>query len=111
MKITSAYADLQRQLHAQGNYGTSGAKHADRILGLAQKLGTKDILDYGCGQQTLQKNIPFPIQNYDPCIAGLDSPPSSADLVVCSDVLEHIEPQCIDDVIQDLGRLTKKVIF
>lgn len=111
-QITDSYRRLQIQLHKENpSYGTSGAKHADRILDLAQKLKTKDVLDFGCGRQTLQKSLPFPIQNYDPCIDGLDSPPRAADIVVCSDVLEHIEPECIDEVLQHLGELTKQVIF
>lgn len=111
MRITPEYKALQEQLHAKGNYGVSGAKHADRILSLVQKLQTKDVLDYGCGQHTLQKNIPFPIQEYDPCIPGFDTEPVPADIVTCTDVMEHIEPECLFDVIQHLHRLTKKVLF
>lgn len=111
MRITPEYKALQQQLHANGNYGVSGAKHADKIMGLCQKLGTKDVLDYGCGKQTLQKNLPFPINQYDPCIPGLDAEPEPADLVVCTDVMEHIELGCLNDVIQHLHQLCKKVVF
>ena len=111
MRITPNYLELQKQLHAQGNYGTSGHKHADRILGLCQKLQTKDVLDYGCGQQTLQKALPFPIKQYDPCLAGFDSEPACADIVVCSDVLEHVERECLSQVLEHLAALTNKVIF
>lgn len=111
MRITDQYKQLQEQLHAQGTYGLSGAKHADRILDLCKKLQTRDVLDYGCGQQTLQKSLPFPIKNYDPCITGLDSEPSASDIVVCSDVLEHVEPVCLPEVLRHLRALTKKVLF
>ena len=92
MRITPEYLALQKQLHETSpEYGTSGHKHADRILGLVQKLQTKDVLDFGCGKHTLQKALPFPIKEYDPALPGFDSDPDRADVVVCSDVLEHIE--------------------
>jgi len=69
------------------------------------------VLDYGAGQQTLQKSLPFPIQNYDPCIHGLDIDPVPADIVVCSDVMEHIEPACLSKVLDHLHVLTKKILF
>lgn len=111
MRITEQYKRQQEELHGRGSYGVSGVKHTDRILGLSKKLQTKDILDYGCGQQSLQKSLPFPIQNYDPCIKGLDRDPVPADIVVCSDVLEHIEPECLHEVLEHLRGLTRKCIF
>ncbi len=48
---------------------------------------------------------------YDPAIEGLDDEPEPADLVVCGDVLEHIEPECLDAVLDDLKRCTVKAIF
>lgn len=111
MRITQQYLELQKELHSRGNYGTSGAKHADRILELCKRLQTKDVLDYGCGQHWLQKSLPFPIQEYDPALSGFDSDPGSADIVVCSDVLEHVEPECLDNVLGHLRALTKKVVL
>jgi hypothetical protein len=106
VKITPEYIEQNRQLHARGEYGVSGAKWATAVQQLVTLLGTRDILDYGCGQRTLEKSLGFPIRNYDPCIAGLDAPPEPADIVVCTDVLEHIEPDCLGDVLDDLRRLT-----
>lgn len=105
-RFSDQYAQLQKQLHKTTDYGTSGFKHADRIQQLAQQMGTRDILDYGCGKQTLAKALPYAITNYDPMLAGLDADPRVHELVVCSDVLEHIEPECLQDV---LAHLTSKV--
>lgn len=107
MKITPEYRALNRRLHETGEYGVSGTRWAPTVQQLASMLGTRDILDYGCGQRTLEQGLGFGIRNYDPCIAGLDAPPEPADLVVCTDVLEHVEPACIDEVLDDLKRLTR----
>lgn len=111
MRFTNDYAQLQRQLHAKGGYGVSGFKHADRIADLAQRMKTREILDYGCGQQTLQKGLPFPITNYDPFIPGCGDEPGVHALVVCSDVLEHVEPDCLDSVLQHIHSKTGQVAF
>ena len=108
MKITPEYRELNRALHAGGNYGISGTHWAKVVASMCQVIGSRDVLDYGCGQRTLEKSLGFPIRNYDPCIEGLDAPPSPADLVVCTDVLEHIEPDCLDEVLDDLRRVTRK---
>jgi len=111
MRYTAEYEALQRQLHEDASYGTSGHKHAGRIVQLAKQIGTRDILDYGRGKGTLAKSMPFKINEYDPFVPGYDAEPEPADLVVCSDVLEHIEPQCVESVLGHLHGLTKKALF
>lgn len=109
---SNEYKAIQEQFHRdRPDYGTSSAKHVDPILGIAEQLGTRDILDFGAGKAQLQKGIPFPIQNYDPFIPEYSKRPEPADLVVCTDVLEHIEPECLKAVLDDLRSLTKKIIF
>lgn len=111
MRYTPEYEALQRQLHEDASYGTSGHKHANYIVQLAKQLGTRDILDYGRGKGTLAKSLPWRIQEYDPFVPGYDSDPQPADLVVCSDVLEHIEPECVESVLEHLYELTNKALF
>jgi 2-polyprenyl-3-methyl-5-hydroxy-6-metoxy-1,4-benzoquinol methylase len=69
-----------------------------------------DILDYGCGKGQIAKFRPtLPIKNYDPAIPEFSSDPEPADLVICLDVMEHIEPECLDNVLEHLRKLIKKV--
>ena len=112
MLITDEYKKLQAHMHEQcPEYGVSGQRHIDFVRHLSEQIGSRDILDYGCGKCTLQKGLPFPIQNYDPCIAEHIKEPKPADIVVCTDVLEHIEYDCLPYVLADLHRLTKQVLF
>ena len=73
---------------------------------MSHGVADRDVLDYGCGRRTLEKQLGFAIRNYDPCIPGLDEPAPPADVVVCTDVLEHIEPELLDNVLDDLQRVT-----
>jgi hypothetical protein len=112
MLISEAYKAQNKQLHSAGNYGVSGSKWGQQVAKLAGMMGANSILDYGCGQRLLEKAfrelVPtgYDWRNYDPCIEGLDATAEPADLVVCSDVLEHIEPECLDAVLDDLERVT-----
>lgn len=108
--ISAAYLDQQQKLHCRADYGISGQRYAQTVDHLATKLGTHDILDYGCGKRTLESALGYFIRNYDPAIPELaESPKYPADIVVCTDVLEHIEPEMLDDVLDDLQRLTRKL--
>ena len=74
------------------------------------------LLDYGCGHNlSLKKNLKptrsFKYQAYDPGVPEYAGDPEPADLVVSIDVLEHIEPDLIDNVLDHLEYLTKKVLF
>lgn len=111
MRFTPEYAHLQVKLHERPDYGISGAKHADKIIDMARSMGTRDVLDYGCGKGLLAKSLPFAIREYDPFIDGKNSEPSAANLVVCSDVLEHIEPACLGDVLEHIHSLTNIALF
>ena len=88
-----------------------GAKHADTVLKLAKSVEAQSILDYGCGKGELAKALPFGICEYDPAITGKNMSPRPADLVVCTDVLEHIEPDRLQFVLADLARCVRKLGF
>lgn len=110
--ISKHYLEQNKILHQYNpNYGISGSRYKDHVLSLSQRYDSTDILDYGCGKGTLSKSLPFPINEYDPAIEGKDSAPKPADIVVCTDVLEHIEPDYLDNVLNDIVRCTRKVAY
>jgi 2-polyprenyl-3-methyl-5-hydroxy-6-metoxy-1,4-benzoquinol methylase len=114
MLISEGYRKLNRELHNTNRaYGTSSGKHVPIVRELAQSIGAKDVLDYGSGKGLLKEGIGegLTVREYDPAIDGKETPPEPCDLVICTDVLEHIEPECLDDVLSDLARVTRKLGF
>jgi hypothetical protein len=109
--ITEDYLNLNRELHESGKeYGVFGWRHAQDILDLRTDYECDTVLDYGCGKGTLGTALGSPewMREFDPAIPGKDAKPEMADLVVCTDVLEHIEPELLDNVLFELARLTRK---
>lgn len=107
--ITPEYVDLNRRLHAENlAYGVGGGRYAPIVLQLVEKLHTRSVLDYGCGKGYLAKELPFPIWEYDPAIPEKAKSPRPADLVICTDVLEHVEPGQLRAVLHDLKRVVIK---
>jgi 2-polyprenyl-3-methyl-5-hydroxy-6-metoxy-1,4-benzoquinol methylase len=79
---------------------------------LIDSTGAKSLLDYGCGRMcNLAKHIEpghdVDYIAYDPGVPEFSQEAEPADLVCCIDVLEHIEPDCLDNVLSDLRRCVK----
>ena len=121
--ITPEYAAMQREMHDDygDNYGKSGNEHAPRVFmaaaQVARKVGRCRVLDYGAGKGILRKSIAsaFPeiegvtYHEYDPCVPGLDANPEPAEVVFCGDVMEHVEPECVNTTLRHIRDLTQQV--
>jgi 2-polyprenyl-3-methyl-5-hydroxy-6-metoxy-1,4-benzoquinol methylase len=111
--ISEDYRKQLAAMHSNELFGSRGWKRAKDVQYLADRARTKDILDYGCGKGALAHASPtYNVTNYDPGIAQFaEHPPEPHDIVACCDVLEHIEPECIDAVLEDLQYLTKRCLY
>jgi hypothetical protein len=107
--ITDHYRALNLQLHhARPHWGTTGHKWSGVLGSVCRRYGSSDVLDYGCGKQSLRRSFGASVRGYDPAIPELAATPEPADVVACLDVLEHIEPECIEAVLDHLGALTRR---
>lgn len=109
--ISRDYRDEMRRQHDGTNWGTTGARYVGKDLErfLNERPNIQTILDFGAGKGKLGKYMRKVIRrklhwtDYEPGIRELDTlPQTTFDLVVTTDVLEHIEPKYIDDVIRTL---------
>lgn len=113
--ISDQYVEQNKSLHGAGNFGVSGYKWAPTVGWIIHHHQIKHVLDYGAGQQTLKnalkERFEVRIDCYDPAIPGLATPPSSAELLTCTDVLEHIEPENIDNVLDHIRSIATRYVF
>lgn len=111
MLITPEYQQEQRRLHAENpSYGMASVKFAPMVDDFIRQLHVPALLDYGAGKGRLAENLKEPVRvtEYDPGIAEKCADPGGPfRFVVCIDVLEHIEPDCLDAVLDDLKDKTK----
>lgn len=109
--ITKQYRQQLNALHKSKRWGADGKKHAIAVMEYYAQIEGKTILDYGCGEETLAGALkPFNIRvsGYDPGIAGKEGMPKPCDLIVCTDVLEHIEPGKLNAVMYHMHSLSLK---
>ena len=103
MRISEEYRKEQEALHATGKYGTASIGYAPFVSQVVNELNVEHLLDYGCGSLTnLLKHMDvkhkFRYQAYDPAVEEYSGDPVPAQMVACIDVLEHIEPEHLDEV-------------
>jgi 2-polyprenyl-3-methyl-5-hydroxy-6-metoxy-1,4-benzoquinol methylase len=116
--ISPEYLDQLHKMRAENHrprWGNGGQRHVPKILELIAVHQPASILDYGCGLgmliQELTKFTTIPMVGYDPGIPERSVPPDPADLVVSTDVLEHVEPDRLVGVLTHLKFLTGKVAY
>ena len=116
--ITPEYQKQQQALHEskQINYGTTGEKYGPTVSEMIDAMGADEILDYGAGhnmslRKTLRPERKIRYTAYDPGVPELADPPKPHQMVVCIDMLEHAEPELLDNVLDHLEELTKEVLF
>jgi hypothetical protein len=110
--ISEEYRRLQQELHTNPNYGVASLQFAPVVAKAIRQLGVKSLSDYGAGKQNLKRGldaegVQIEYRPYDPAFPeyGAAQP---AELVCCIDVLEHIEPDCLDAVLDELRHLTQR---
>jgi len=114
--ISDEYLDLQKKLHKNPNYGVASIKFAPNVKQIILDAKLSSISDYGAGKKNLQKTLiklglnNFEYFPYDPAFPEY-GPPREADLVCCIDVLEHAEQDYLDNILDDLKKITKKYGF
>lgn len=116
--ISPGYRGEQVILHARPEgFGGKGRRWVDTVLAVLRSVQGYSVLDYGCGQGSLaielrQREPLIDCREYDPGILGKDTLPTSfVDVVVCTDVLEHIEPEKLGNVINHIGSLARRAVF
>ena len=110
--ISEDYREQQRKLHERADYGVASLHYAPLVAQALERAQVDELLDYGAGKgrlaQALQEIVkrPLKVHHYDPAISQWSAAPQPCGFVACIDVLEHIEPELLDNVLDDLKRVT-----
>jgi hypothetical protein len=103
--------------------GEALAEYKHQIFQIIKNNNVKTILDYGCGKakfhSILFNNRKVPgspmginITPYDPAVAQFSNKPTGQyDLVLCIDVMEHVQEDKVDEVLKDIFSYSNKVFL
>lgn len=111
MLISEEYRQQNVTLHENPDfaYGVAGKAYIPLLTNVFFDYDCDDILDYGSGKGSIAKRCPtMKIRNYDPAIPEFAEAPEPADMVICLDVMEHIEPECLESVLAHISSLMVK---
>lgn len=115
------YRELAK--HADKNFGgLSILNHVVSIRKLLTETESHTMLDFGCGRgeaykspHKLYKQLGLPrhaVTLYDPAFMPTSKlPVGQFDLVVCSDVLEHVPEHEVDEFVARLFSYAKKAVW
>jgi hypothetical protein len=110
--ISEKYREQQRALHARDDYGVASLRYAPLVAQALERAGVDELLDYGAGKGRLAPALqeilkrPLKVHQYDPAMPEFSATPQPCTFVACIDVLEHIEPELLGNVLDDLRRVT-----
>jgi predicted double-glycine peptidase len=103
--------------------GESLGEYKHEVYNIIKEKNIKTILDYGCGKATFHKILfnskktPKSPQNinitgYDPCVPSFQKRPEGKyDLVLCIDVMEHVQENKVDEVLKDIFSFSNNVFL
>lgn len=120
MLITDEYRKANEQMHrVYAQYGSAGREAAGIVARLMNQHKIEELLDYGAGKLSLGKALAenrevqhrFKYIPYEPADERYAADPLPCEFVVCNDVLEHVEPDCLEAVLDDLRRVTTWLAF
>jgi len=109
-------ASEYRRLHAANKFsGACLQKHLPEIKALIGEYDCKSVLDYGCGKATSHKKAGLSnVMLYDPYYEPYSKKPTEDmlfDMVICTDVMEHVPEDEVGRTLHDLINYTNKVLF
>jgi len=113
--ISDAYRAEQKKLHENPDYGVASIMYAPLVIAALNGTAAKEMLDYGAGKGRLAEQVnrvlgaraPL-VHEYEPSDQEKAAVPAPCEFVACIDVLEHVEPECLDAVLDDLQRVVAK---
>ena len=114
MLLTEAYRRELQKIHQEDeDWGTGPRGNIIYICNFLYCNNVEKLLDYGCGKgENLGWFLPIEVSNYDPAMYEWSTDPEPEDYLLCTDVLEHIEPECIEDVLKHLvSKFNKKALL
>jgi hypothetical protein len=113
MSLYDIYLEQAKEYHKNDKIwqGITLTKYIPLINQIIKDKEIKTILDYGCGKAK-HHPLKWNATKYDPAVPEYQNKPTDKfDLVISTDVLEHIPVDNLKDVIDEIFNYSKKWVF
>jgi trans-aconitate methyltransferase len=109
MTHTAEYAEQLKKLHEANKKWGVTVEIPKKVIWCIENFPIKSVLDFGCGKGAViaaikEKYPHLEIYGYDP--AFNNNLPEKVDMIMSTDVLEHIEPEELTNTLNDLASRT-----
>jgi len=110
MKLLKQY---QKMHQSKKNFnGRSLKPHAEKINHYIEDLDLVTLLDYGSGKAKFHKKLNAVVTPYDPAVPEFQKlPDEDFDGVICTDVLEHVPEDELDDVLTQIFNRARYFVY
>lgn len=114
MTLTAEYQDQLKQLHDTSKKWGVRTEIPEKVIWCIENFSIKSILDFGCGKgaviEAIKDRYPYlETYGYDPAFNTFL--PEKVDMIMSTDVLEHIEPDEFNNTIDDLRSRTNIIQY
>lgn len=114
--LSEEYRRVLEIEHSRSEWGVTGWGHAPAVHKIMQAQGLTTLLDYGSGFGRLghwfAKNAGhIDLREYEPGIPKRAGAPQAAQMVACIDVMEHVEPDCVEAVLDHIQSLAQHRVY
>jgi hypothetical protein len=109
--VSDTYLALLKREHTETQWGGADTKFRH----MEELVKAKTILDYGSGRESLRNHLAsekldYKVHCFDPG-TGKTGLPLEVDVVVAKDVLEHVEPNLLSNVLYTIFTTATKGVY
>lgn len=111
MKLINDSYKLQLQdMHLNPKMFAAGTKKLKVVSPFLKKYKPKSVIDFGCSHgalvEAIQAQFLIDVSGYDPGVPKYEMLPTSTfDCLVSTDVLEHIEPEMLNETLKTINNM------
>lgn len=116
--ISDKYKNQIEVLHYKNKMGKNSKRKIPKLFNMPAFLeiyNPNSIIDYGCGSGGVVDYLSETYKEvigYDPCVKKYSKyPKKEFDVLVSMDVLEHIEPELLDNNLKNINKLFTKAAY
>ena len=114
--INDNYKRQLQEMHLNPKKFANGTKKLKTVSPFLEKYKPQSIIDFGCSHggliTAIQENFSMKVFGYDPGVPKYETLPTTLfDCLVSTDVLEHIEPEMLDNTLKTINNMFTKSAF